>query len=41
MRAWFPLSLGVVLAGCQSTTSAPAVVSNVPVQVSVAVGGIT
>jgi len=42
MKAWLPVSLGVVLAGCQNaapelTTTAP----DVPVAVSVAVGGVT
>lgn len=42
MKAWLPVSLGVVLAGCRST-AAPELAAppEVPVAVSVAVGGVT
>ncbi len=41
MKAWLPVSLGVVLAGCQGVAPEPAASPDVPVAVSVAVGGVT
>jgi len=41
MRTWVPVSLGVVLAACQSVAPELAALPEVPVAVTIAVGGVT